>query len=128
MWLQQNYARYQPGVQWGEPTPERALVLDVNDFGTVGTIKEIKRIHDLMREDRFDKPYEYLWKPYTITVRCSKDNKEFLEWAEVTRLRHHHGDTVIYNNQIIKRSSSNEDTWTGDFILQIQEANDGIIV
>ena len=53
--------------------------------------------------------------PYQIIV--TKPTDEFLEWAKSRRLRQHHGDTIVINNKIIKRNESNEELWTGDFII-----------
>lgn len=118
VYLQQNYARYQPGVQWGEAPPERTVVVDVADFEE--TIKLIKFWHDEFRKDRFEPPYQYAWKPYRIEVRCPK-RTDFLEWAEPRRLRQDHGDTIVVNGEIVRRSSENEALWTGDFILEVIE-------
>lgn len=115
--LQQNYAKHQPGVQWGEAPPERTVIIDVADLET--TIELIKFWHDEFRKDRFEAPYSYAWKPYRIEVRCPAERIDFLEWAEPRRLRQHHGDTIIESGEIVRRNSSNEALWTGDFILEI---------
>lgn len=117
VWLQQNYARYQPGVQWGDAPPERTTIIYVEDLES--TIKLIKFWHDEYRKDRFEPPYDYAWKPYKIIVKCPLNHTDFLEWAEPRLLRHHHGDTIIVDNQIIKRDATNENIWTGDFILEV---------
>ena len=117
VWLQQNYARYQPGIQWGEAPPKRTVVIDVADLEE--TIKLIKFWHDEFRKDRFEPPYEYAWKPYKIIVRCPQNREDFLAWAEPRRLRQHHGDTVIIDDKIIRRNADNETLWTGDFTLEI---------
>lgn len=117
VWLQQNWAKYQPATQWGEPEPERVITIEAN--GLEPTIKKIKSTHDKMRQDRFDEPWEDVWKPYHIIVKCNENNEEFLKWAELRRLRQHHGNRYIDNGQIIRRSSDNEELWTGDFILQL---------
>ncbi len=119
VWLQHYWAKYQPGVQWGEPTEDKTVIINAKDIND--TIKLIKNTHDQMRADKIypDGKYKDMWKPYQIIVRCSKHNSDFLSWAKDRCLRHHHGDTVIINDDIIKRNLLNEDLWTGDFILEI---------
>lgn len=117
VWLQQNYARYLPGVQWGEAPPERTVIIDVADLEE--TVKLVKFWHDEFRQDRQSEPWQAYWLPYRIVVRCPASRVDFLEWAEPRRLRQHHGDTIVVNNEIIRRSANNEALWTGDFILEI---------
>lgn len=117
VWLQQNYAKHQPGVQWGEAPPERTVIIYVEGFEE--TVKLIKFWHDEFRKDRQPEPWQAYWLPYRIVARCSASHVDFLKWAEPRRLRQHHGDTVIVNNKIIRRSAGNEALWTGDFILEI---------
>lgn len=113
VWLQQNWPQHGPGVQWGEPW--LTAVIKVN--GVEKTIKLIKRAHDLLRERKFDPPWHRNFNPYSVVVWCLDGNEDFLEWAEPRRLRQHHGNTVIVDGQIVRRSLSNEETWTGDFRL-----------
>lgn len=117
VWLQQNWAKYQPGIQWGEAPPDRIKVITVS--GLEDTIKKIKAYHDEFRKDRFDPPYDYAWKPYKIIVKCPTEDYEFIKWAEPRLLRHHHGDTIVIDGTIIKRDNNNESLWTGDFILEL---------
>lgn len=117
VYLQQNYARHQPGTQWGEAPPERTVIIDVANLDE--TIKLIKFWHDEFRKDRFETPYQYAWKPYRIEVRCPAKCADFLAWAEPRRLRQHHGDTIIVNGEIVKRNSENEALWTGDFVMEL---------
>jgi len=117
VWLQQNWAKYQPGVMWGEPEPER--VIRIMADGVEETARRIKAAHEEMRQARFDPPYEYAWQPYHVVVQCAYDNQDFLAWAEPRRLCQHHGDTIVVDGQIVKRTAENEETWTGDFILEI---------
>lgn len=124
VWCQQRWAKYQPGVQWGEPAPERIITIVAD--GVDETAKEIKAAHELMRKDRFDKPWDYLWEPYRIVVQCNAGNVAFLEWAEPRRLRQHHGDRTVVNGEIVKRGPQNEETWTGDFILEVVNAGTGV--
>ena len=119
VWLQQNWPQYQPGVMWGEPPPERIITVNVDGQNVEDAAREIKAVHDRMRQARFDPPYEYAWKPYHVIVQCTADNAEFLEWAEPRRLRQHHGDTIVLDGEIVKRTAENRDTWTGDFILEV---------
>lgn len=119
VWLQQNWAKYQPGIQWGEPRLDRIITIEASD-NIESTIKDIKNCHEELRKERFEIPYDYIWKPYRIIVRCDRNNHEFLTWAEPRRLRQHHGDRIIVDNKIVTRTSENEDLWTGDFILEIQ--------
>jgi len=113
VWLQQNWPQYGPGVQWGEPW--LTVVVKVNDVEE--TAKLIKRAHDLLRERRFNPPWHSYFNPYSVVAWCPEGNEGFLEWAEPRRLRQHHGDATIVNEQIIRRSSKNEEVWTGDFRL-----------
>jgi glycosyltransferase involved in cell wall biosynthesis len=117
VWLQQNYAQYQPGIQWGEAPPERTVIIDVADLEE--TINFIKFWHDEFRKDRQPEPWQAYWLPYRIEVRCPVERTDFLEWAELRRLRQHHGDTIIVDGEIIRRNSGNEELWTGDFILEV---------
>lgn len=119
VWLQQNYAKHQPGVQWGEAPPERTIIIDVADLEA--TIRLIKFWHDEFRKDSQSEPWQAYWKPYRIEVRCPAERVDFLEWAEPRRLRQHHGDTIVVNGEIIRRNSENEMLWTGDFILEVIE-------
>lgn len=117
VWLQQNYAKHQPGTQWGEAPLERTVIIDVANLEE--TIKLIKFWHDEFRKDRFDPPYEFAWKPYKIIVRCPENRADFLEWAEPRKLRQHHGDTIIVNDMIVRRDADNEPLWTGDFVMEL---------
>ena len=117
VWLQQNWAKYQPGVMWGEPEPERIVTLTAD--GVEGTARGIKAAHDLMRRDRYDPPYDYAWKPYRVVVRCGPGDVDFLEWAEPRRLRQHHGDRIVVDGRIVQRTAENEDTWAGDFVVEV---------
>lgn len=115
VWLQQNWSQYGPGVQWGEPW----LTVVIKADGVEETAKTIKLAHDLLRERRFDSPWEYAFNPYSVVVWGG--NEDFLKWAEPRRLRQHHGSATIIDEQIVRRDSSNEETWTGDFRLWAED-------
>lgn len=107
VWLQQNWPQYEEYMQWGEPW------LTV----VIPTVPEaprmIKRAHDLLRRRRFEKPYQWVPNPYSVILWG--DDPEILAWAEPRRLRHHHGDAIILDGQIVRRNAANEADWTGDF-------------
>jgi len=116
VWLRQNWAHY----HWGEPEPERIVTLQAD--GVEDTAKRIKAIHDEMRKDRLDPPWQREWVPYRIIVQCQPGDVEFLEWAEPRRLRQHHGNQIIVGGEVVKRTPKNEETWTGDFIVEVAGA------
>lgn len=114
VWLQQNWAKYQPGVQWGEPW--LTVVVDVNGDWREAA-RTIKMAHDRLRERRWREPWSSGWNPYHIVARPN-GNAEFLEWAELHRLRQHHGNVTVRDREIIRRKEENEELWTGDFMLE----------
>ena len=113
VWLQQNWAKYSHGVQWGEPEE----IIEIKCNGLESTILTIKANHDRLRLNRFDPPYDYLWHPYQIMVNNPTD--DFLEWSQYRKLRQHHGNKIIIDGKIIERNSSNEKLWTGDFKVNL---------
>lgn len=119
VWLRQNWAHY----HWGEPEAERIVTLQADGVET--TAKAIKATHEKMREARFDPPWDHVSRPYRIIVQCTPGDKEFLEWAEPRRLRQHHGDCIVVGDEIVRRSASNEETWTGDFIVEVIGGENG---
>jgi hypothetical protein len=110
VWLQQNWPQYQPGVQWGEPW--LTVVVEVSE--TEDAIRLIKIAHDRLRERRLEDPFSHIPNPYSVVAWCA-DGHPFLDWAELRRLRQHHGDTIIVDGEIVSRDEENEDLWTGDF-------------
>lgn len=120
--LQHKWAKYMPGVQWGEPEDNRRYIVyfsgDVADTAVL-----IKSIHDTCRQDKLDPPYDYMWKPYSIKVVCSRNDSDFIKWARARELRHHHGDTIVEDGYIVRRSVVNEHTWTGDFTLEVLDGD-----
>jgi hypothetical protein len=99
------------GIQWGEPW---LTVLIVDDGDVERTIQLIKQAHDKLRLRHFGGRWTAIPNPYSIVV-CSKPGSPFLSWAEPRRLRQHHGDTIVVDGQIVRRSPANEALWTGDF-------------
>ncbi|MHC4230096.1 MAG: glycosyltransferase family 2 protein [Planctomycetota bacterium] len=111
VWLQQNWPQYEPGLQWGEPW--LTVVIRANEIEP--TAKLIKRAHDKLRERHFRPPWQNTPNPYSI-IAWGND-PDWLDWAEPRRLRQHHGNKVVTNDDIVYRSADNEPTWTGDFRL-----------
>lgn len=109
VWLQQNWPQYQPGIQWGEPW--LTVVVGAND-PKIAT-KLIKIVHELMRERKFDPPFDAIPNPYSV-VLWSED-PETLEWGEPRHLRQYHGDKIILDGKIVSRREENESGWVGDF-------------
>lgn len=109
--LQQNWPQYEPGLQWGEPW----LTVVVNATDIESTAKIIKKAHNLLRKRKFKPPWNHIPNPYSIIV--TGDDPKWLKWAEPRRLRQHHGNTIIVDGEIIRRDQKNEDTWTGDFLI-----------
>jgi hypothetical protein len=113
--LWQDWPQYEAGgsglgAQWGEPW----LTVVVKATDEKATAKTIKRAHDLLRKRRFEEPWQQVVNPYSI-VLWTNGNEEIMEWAEPRRYRQHHGDAIIVNGEIVRRTKGNEATWTGDF-------------
>jgi len=108
VWLQQNHCQHQQGMQWGEPW----LTVVIKQGDVESTAKMIKYAHDELRKRTFERPWQEFPNPYSVIVWGDGG-----QWFEDRRLRQHHGDKVIVNDQIIKRNAMNESTWTGDFIV-----------
>jgi hypothetical protein len=111
VWMQQNWPQYEPGLQWGEPW--LTVVVQVKDIETAA--KTIKLAHNLLRERRFEPPWQEYPNPYSI-IAWSVD-PGWLAWAEPRRLRQHQGNAIIVDGQVVRRNEHNEATWTGDFRL-----------
>lgn len=111
VWLQQNWPQHEPGVQWGEPW----LTVVIRVGHTVDAALMIKHAHDKLRERQFSGRHGGYPNPYSIVAWCPNDNPDFFSWADIFRLRQHHGDTAIVNGNIVKKLPIDEATWTGDF-------------
>lgn len=121
VWMQQNWPQYGKGTMWG--APDIVVVVKVTDLET--TAKTIKAAHEHMRQRKQDPPWERFWLPYHVVAWG--DCEGWMEWAELRRLRQHHGDTIIIEDKIVRRNQQNAETWTGDFILCHDEEYDGAV-
>ncbi len=54
---------------------------------------------------------------HEVIVMTEGLGQESLDWLEAHALRWPHGDTTVLNGIVIKRGPENEDTWTGDIII-----------
>jgi cephalosporin hydroxylase/glycosyltransferase involved in cell wall biosynthesis len=114
VWLQQQYPHRGAGVQWGEPW----LTLVIEADGFEPTVRKIKKAHDLLRERKFEEPWEKNWNPYHIMVHYPEPDEQFAVYKELHALRQHHGNvTVNGNGTVIQRTGELEELWTGDFIV-----------
>jgi len=107
VWLQQEMPQHKCGGQWGEPW--LTIVLQSP------TPQLIKKAHDEMRKRHFDPPWSGVSNPYSVVVWEPAENEVFFKWAEPRRLRQHHGDVILVDGNIVRRTVKNEATWTGDF-------------
>ena len=111
VWVQHHWPQFGKGTMWG--APDIVVVVKVTDVET--TAKTIKATHEYMRQRKQPPPWEKFWLPYHVVAWG--DCEGWIEWAELRRLRQHHGDVIIKNEQIVRRNRDNEELWAGDFIL-----------
>ena len=111
VWLQQNWPKYQPGLQWGEPW----LTVVVKAGEVDETAMLVKRAHDELRKRKLAFDKADIPNPYAVAVWCNGSQPKVAEWAEARRLRQHHGDRIVADGEAIGRTPENEETWTGDF-------------
>jgi hypothetical protein len=110
VWCQQRWPEFDRGVQHGAPW--LTLLVDVAAAGTTAPLV-IKRAHDRLRT-RLEPASRERFNPYSIVAVCPPGHA-FMRWAEPRRLRQHHGDTILCDGKIVRRSAANERDWTGDF-------------
>jgi hypothetical protein len=110
VWMQQNWPQYGKGTQWGEPW--LTIIVKVSQLDEA--VQVIKATHDGMRQWHFDGDWTHISQPYSI-IAWVRDNPEFDTWAEPRRLRQHHGDTMVIDGEIVRRTADNKAMWTGDF-------------
>lgn len=119
VYMHQKWPHMSPPGQWGEPW--LTVVVKVGEDWHEAC-KTIKLAHEELRKRRWDPPWHRDWNPYHVIAWCPDENREFLEWAELHRLRQHHGDTtVLADGTIVRKGNDDEGIWTGDFILSTAE-------
>ncbi len=114
VFCQQRWPQYQRGIQWGEPW----LTIVIRGGDDVDTLARlVKYAHDQMRLRHFAPPWDGTPNPYSVILWTSPDSP-VVEWARPRCLRQHHGDTILLDGTIVRRTPDNEDTWTGDFRVE----------
>lgn len=103
VYCQQEWPQYRLGVQQGEPW--LTLLVDVTTDDVAASARLIQRAHDRLRDRAW-------FHPYSI-VACGPPEHGFFAWAEPRRLRQHHGDTLVVDGRVVRRTAA-DDTWTGD--------------
>lgn len=112
VWLQQNWPKHQPGIQWGEPW----LTVVVKAREVEETAQLIKRAHDELRQRQLAFDKADIPNPYSIAVWCNgSQGPGLIEWVKARHLRQHHGDRIVIDGEAVEREPENEATWTGDF-------------
>lgn len=111
VWLQHHWPQYQPGVQWGEPWLTAVVRADNPECAT----KLIKFVHESIRKRRFASPFDAIPNPYSVVLWTN--NPKTILWANQRYLCQYHGDTQIIDGEIVHRTSKNESSWVGDFMI-----------
>jgi glycosyltransferase involved in cell wall biosynthesis len=116
VYLFQEFPYYHRGLQGKPDTIRRSYIVQGQEYPELA--KTIKRLHD-------DNPQGI---GYEIIVRNGELNQETHDWIEAHRLHFAWGDAVVdVDGQIIHRTPENEDTWTGDFMVNREPRGEEVI-
>ena len=116
VWLSQEYPFYHRGIGGRPGVIQRSYIIQGQEFPELA--KTIKRLHN-------ENPQGV---GYEIIVRNGELNQETHDWIDAHRLHFPWGDAVVdVDGQIIHRTPDNEDTWTGDFMVNREPRGEEVI-
>ena len=114
IWLKHRWPQYDLGDQRGEPW----MTMVVKAADTIEeTAAMIKLAHRLLYRRKMFKPRPDIPRPYSIILWLNDADESTVRWARDHHLRRHFGTTIVADGEIVRRSTENEKTWTGDFRL-----------
>jgi len=115
VWLQQQWPQFDLGEQRDEPW----ITIVIKAAPTViETAKVVKLAHKVLYKQKLLRPRQgRLPRPYSIQLWLADAPDDVIRWAEQRCLRRHYGQVITVDDEIVRRTPQNEDTWTGDFRL-----------
>lgn len=113
-YLSQEYPQYDHGRQVDEPW----ITVVIPAKGLLETAEMIKYAHKRLDARRLIDRKPTVPNPYSILLWIMPDTPpETYKWAQERRWRRHDGTAIMRDGELVRRDSSNEQTWTGDFRL-----------